>query len=82
MIVEVLGVPCRVVQTSVPAEIAHPGEGMVRECTKCVIVERPDTKERVIAWGFTATSDFTVSRADPNFDRHRWEIERLSTKQR
>lgn len=77
MIVEVLGIQCVVISTKVPIEIAHPGESMEgTHCEHCVIVERPDTKEPVLAWGFK-TGDFTVSRHDRNFKRHRAAFERM-----
>lgn len=70
MIVEVLGIPCQVVLHPVPPDIAHPDEGTDVPCTHCAIIQRPDTGELVLAWGYR-TGDFGISRADAKCDYHR-----------
>lgn len=67
MMVEVLGVPCQVLQDRVPATIAHPDEEFHTDtCDLCKMVAHPVTGSAVLVWGFK-TGDYTVSRYDPNF---------------
>jgi hypothetical protein len=51
---------------------AHPGEDTAagERCTMCAIAERPDTGERVLLWK-AGEKNWTVSRADPEWARHR-----------
>jgi hypothetical protein len=55
-----------------PGETAAPGE----RCTMCAVAERPDTGERVLLW-LAGEKNWTVSRADPDWARHRDDFLRL-----
>lgn len=51
---------------------AHPGEACdpAERCVRCAIARRPDTHELVLLW-LAGDIDWTVSRADPEWARHR-----------
>lgn len=51
-------------------EAAHPGEDGREPCTKCALAIRPDTGEIVLLWQSNDVH-WSVSRNDPNFERHR-----------
>lgn len=57
---------------------AHPGEECdpQERCTRCAIAVRPDTGEKVLLWQ-AGGKDWTVSRVDPEWARHRDDFQRL-----
>lgn len=54
---------------------AHPGEDCEphERCTKCALALRQDTNETVLLWQCEG-KNWTVSRHDPEWSRHREEI--------
>jgi hypothetical protein len=57
---------------------AHPGEDCdpTERCTKCALARRSDTGEVVLLWQCEG-KNWTVSRHDPEWARHREEIHNL-----
>lgn len=51
--------------------LAHPGEPCDpgEQCTKCCVAIRQDTNEKVLLW-LAGEKEWTVSRHDPNFEKH------------
>lgn len=56
--------------------VAHPGElcDPLERCTRCALATRPDTGETVLLWQ-AGGKDWTVSRADPQWQRHRADLQ-------
>jgi hypothetical protein len=59
---------------------AHPNEPCDPEqrCEKCARVIRPDTGETLLLWQ-AGEKDWTVSRNDPHWQRHRDELFSMGT---
>lgn len=74
--VNVLGIPCLVLIDKVPAEFAHPDEGMTGICESCKVVLHPVLFTPTLVWGFGNVGDFTVSRHDSQFPLSRNIIDR------
>lgn len=57
-----------------PYSEAHPDEEGDEPCTQCAVARRHDTGESVLLW-MCEGKNWIVSRADPEWSRHRTELD-------